>query len=175
MSTQLAIAPNGKTGAFISPRKYANPFSEFRHEMDGLFDKFFASKPAYDFRLSDLENDDKKAKPNKDLIVPDIDISETKNNIWLRAELPGLSAKNLDIILRDGVLTLKGEKKLKKGADEENIRVLECCYGTFERKLTLPHGIDQDKIKATFQDGVLTIEIPKVAQKSVKEKLILIS
>ncbi len=170
MTTQLAIAPNGKTSTLGTPRKYANPFSEFRHEMDGLFDRFFASKPAYDFRLRG-----KNAKFNKDLIVPDIDIRETKNNIWLRAELPGLSAKNLDITLGDSVLTLKGEKKLKKSAGEENIRVLECCYGTFERSLTLPRGIDQDKIKATFQDGVLAIEIPKVAQEPMPEKRILIS
>jgi HSP20 family protein len=172
MATLIAHSTNDKTGALIAPRKYANPFSEFRHEMDGLFDRFFASKPAYDFRFPELEKGGKNAKLNKDLIVPDIDIRETKNNIWLRAELPGLSAKNLDITFKDGVLTLKGEKKLKKGAGEENIRVLECCYGTFERSLTLPRGIDQDKIKATFEDGVLTIEIPKVAQAPGPEKRI---
>ena len=60
MATQLAIAPNGKTSTLGTPLKYANPFSEFRHEMDGLFDRFFASKPAYDFRLPDLENGGKR-------------------------------------------------------------------------------------------------------------------
>lgn len=180
MVTQIAHSTNGPIGALVNPRQYANPFSEFRHEMDGLFDRFFASKPAYDFRLPVLETARKNTKLKNDLtktdmIVPDIDIRETKSKIWLRAELPGLSTKNLEITLRDGVLTLKGEKKLKKGADEEKIRVLECCYGTFERSFTLPHGIDQDAIKATFQDGLLVIEIPKGVQNIGPEKRIRIN
>ena len=178
MATQLAHSTNSTTDALAIPRKYANPFSEFRHEMDGLFDRFFSSRPAFDFRLSEVKNtglDTKLKNLKKDMIVPDIDIRETKSNIWLRAELPGLTTNNLDITVRDGVLSLKGEKKLKKGADQEKIRVLECCYGTFERNFTLPRGIDEENIKATFQDGILVIEIPKIAQELGPEKHIRIN
>jgi len=158
-----------------SHRTYANPFSEFRHEMDGLFDKFFTHKQAYDFGVPITADAGKKPAFKTGMVVPDIDIRETKKNFWLRAELPGLTDKDIEITLRDGILTLSGEKKFEKDWDDENVRVLECEYGKFQRSFTLPVWVDQGKITAKFENGVLSVFMPKVPEKKSAEKRILIS
>lgn len=157
------------------PHKFANPFSEFRHEMDGLFDKFFASRPTFDFRLPVTESFSTVTTPKVGMIVPEIDILESKKNIKLRAELPGMEKDNIDLTLQEGILTFKGEKKFEKASEEDNVPVVECRYGKFARTFTLPSSVDQSQIKAKFKNGVLTINLPKLAEKKWPEKRIQIT
>jgi HSP20 family protein len=156
-------------------RKFANPFSQFRNEMDTLFDKFFSSRPAFDFRLPVTESFSTMTAPVTGMFVPEIDIYESKKGITLRAELPGLSVEDVKLALREGVLTLEGEKAFEQTADDENIPVVECRYGKFQRFFTLPGSVDQDSIKAKFKNGVLTVFMPKLYEKKWPEKRIAIS
>lgn len=164
-----------RTDKTMTHPKYANPFSAFRHEMDDLFDKFFASRPAFDFRLPLVEEYTKALSSKKGMIVPDIDIHETKDAIWLRSELPGLTVKDVEITLKDGVLTIYGEKRYEWDKKDDTIHVMECRYGTFQRSFTLPFSVDDTKIKANFKDGVLEVFMPKVEGKKTFEKKIKIN
>ena len=154
---------------------FANPFSEFRQEMDGLFDRFFSARPAFDFRFPVRESFDTLETPRIGLIIPEIDIHESKKNIKLRAELPGMEKDDIKLTLQEGIITLKGEKKFEQEYDEDNAHVVECRYGKFERTFTLPSSVDQSQIRATFRNGVLTIWLPKLPEKKWPEKQIQIS
>lgn len=172
MPTILTPETNEKTPV---PHKFANPFSEFRHEMDGLFDRFFSARPAFDFRLPVTESFSTLTTSKAGMMVPELDIHESKKNIKLRAELPGMERDNIGLTLQEGVLTLQGEKKFEQESDEENIPVVECRYGKFERSFTLPSSVDESQITAKFKDGVLIILLPKLAEKKWPEKQIQIS
>jgi HSP20 family protein len=82
----------------------------------------------------------------------------------LTAEVPGLSEKDVEIKIEDNVLSLQGERKLEKETREENYHRIERAYGAFYRSFTLPNYIDQDKIKAEHENGVLKITMPKKAE-----------
>ena len=95
------------------------------------------------------------------MIAPAVDISESEHGLIVSAELPGLRKDQVKLTIEDGVLTISGEKKFeeeKKGTDYHRV---ERRYGSFHRSFTMPSGVDADKAKAKFEDGVLTIEIPK--------------
>jgi len=104
-------------------------------------------------------------REEKDLVSstwsPSVDIFETENEIVLTAELPGIEDKDIEIKLDDNTLTLKGERQLEKETKEENYHRIERSYGSFYRSFTLPHYVDQDKIRAEHEHGVLKILIPK--------------
>ncbi|MEE9137362.1 MAG: Hsp20/alpha crystallin family protein [candidate division NC10 bacterium] len=92
---------------------------------------------------------------------PPVDIYETAESLVLRAELPGLSKEDIDIQVRDNRLTLKGERWHEKEVKQENYLRVERAYGTFQRAFVLPTDIQFDKIRATFKDGVMEVNIPK--------------
>lgn len=172
MATQQPPQTTGKTPVH---HKFANPFSEFRYQMDGLFDKFFATRPAFDFRLPVTESFSTLTAPKVGMMVPEIDIHETKKFIKLKAELPGMEKNDIKLTMQEGILTFSGEKKFEEESEEDNIPVVECQYGKFERTFTLPSSVDQSKVKANFKNGVLTITVPKLAEKKWPEKRIQIS
>jgi HSP20 family protein len=95
---------------------------------------------------------------------PAVDIYETADSIVLKAELPGLSRENIDIQVRDNTLTLKGERKFEREVKDENYLRIERSYGAFQRGFSLPAVIQQDKIKATFKEGVLEVSMPKAEE-----------
>ena len=92
---------------------------------------------------------------------PPVDIYETEENIILKAELPGVSPESVSIEVNENMLSLKGERKLEKGLLDENYHRMERYYGTFHRAFSLPYPVDSEGIKASFNDGVLKISIPK--------------
>jgi HSP20 family protein len=92
---------------------------------------------------------------------PSVDIFETENELVLTAEVPGIDEKDIEIKLEDNTLTLKGERKLEKETKEENYHRIERAYGSFYRSFTLPSYIDQDKISAEHQNGILKVIMPK--------------
>ena len=101
---------------------------------------------------------------------PAVDIYETENAIVLKAELPGLTKENIELSIHDGVLTLKGERKFEKEVKEENYHRIERAYGSFQRSFSLPTAIEEDKIKASFKEGILEVTLPKA--EAVKPKQI---
>jgi HSP20 family protein len=93
--------------------------------------------------------------------APAVDIYEQEGSIVLKAELPGVDPKDVDIRLENNVLTLLGERKIDQEVKRENYHRVERAYGSFTRSFTLPTVVDQEKIKAAFKDGVLQVTLPK--------------
>jgi HSP20 family protein len=93
--------------------------------------------------------------------TPAVDIFETDNAIVLKAELPGLRTEDIDIEVDENVLTLRGERRFDDKVDEGRYYRLERAYGHFQRSLTLPQGVKADEISASFENGVLTVRVPK--------------
>jgi HSP20 family protein len=92
---------------------------------------------------------------------PVVDVLEKDGNLVLRAEIPGIEQKEIEVQLNGNVLTLKGERKLEHQEDRSNYYRMERYSGIFARSFTLPETVDRDKIKADYKDGVLTITIPQ--------------
>ena len=104
--------------------------------------------------------------------VPAIDMYQTDNDVVVKAALPGIKADDVQINVTGDVLTIKGEMKEKSETKEKNYHIREQRWGTFERSVMLPTNVVSDKAKAEFEDGVLTITLPKAEE--VKPKLITI-
>jgi HSP20 family protein len=90
-----------------------------------------------------------------------VDIYEQDGNIVMKAELPGVDPKAVDIRLENNTLTLRGERKLDKEVKQDNYHRVERSYGGFSRSFTLPTVVDQGNIKAEYKDGVLKLTLPK--------------
>ncbi len=94
-------------------------------------------------------------------VFPRVDIYEDVNEIVVRAELPGLERKSVELIIEEGTLTLRGERHLEKEDKRENYRRVECWYGSFARSFALPHTVDREKVRAEMRDGMLYVHVPK--------------
>lgn len=92
---------------------------------------------------------------------PSMEVVETDGAVEITTELPGMDDKDVEISVAEGVLTIRGEKKFEKDEKKKNYRLVERSYGSFERAIALPAGVDASKIKATMTKGVLKIEFPK--------------
>ena len=101
--------------------------------------------------------------------VPSLDVAETKNEIVVKAEVPGMDPKDIDVSLSDGILTIKGEKKQEKEKKEEDYHLVERSYGSFTRSVQLPAQVRSDKIQASHKNGVLRIVLPKSEEAKKKE------
>ncbi|HYY24711.1 MAG TPA: Hsp20/alpha crystallin family protein [Candidatus Udaeobacter sp.] len=95
---------------------------------------------------------------------PAVDILESKEEYLIRAELPGMKKEDLNLEVKDGTLTLTGERKSEKPADGVEYRSVERVNGKFLRSFTLPETVKHDEIQATYTDGVLEIHVPKAEQ-----------
>ncbi|OVE80508.1 hypothetical protein BVY01_00095 [bacterium I07] len=111
------------------------------------------------FRGYGLDSDDSDTVWN-----PIIDLSETETSYEIKAEMPGLNKKDIQISFKENVLSLTGEKKGETEEKEPNYHRLERSYGKFERSFRFPKDVKQDSIKASFKNGVLTVEIPKAEE-----------
>jgi HSP20 family protein len=96
--------------------------------------------------------------------TPAVDIQETDDAYRIHAELPGLTKDDIQITLENNVLRLSGERKLEKDVKQENYHRIERTYGTFSRSFALPTQVSPDKVEAKFENGVLTIVVPKAEQ-----------
>ena len=92
---------------------------------------------------------------------PSVDIFENDNEVIVKAELPGMNAKDIEVKLENNVLMLKGERRFEKETKEENYHRVEREYGIFSRSFALPTAINEDKVTAEYKDGVLKIVMPK--------------
>jgi HSP20 family protein len=131
-------------------------------EMNRLFNDFFASTP------------DRTGEGTFSW-SPLVDITETKDDIIVNAEVPGMKKDDIKIVIQDNVLTLKGERQKEKEEKEKKYHRVERSYGTFERSFSLPVSIQVDQVKADYKEGVLTIHLPKAEEAKPKEVSINIS
>lgn len=131
--------------------------SRLRREMDRLWDDYFGSGR-------------RGLRPMTAEFAPAVDVKETDTEIVVKAEVPGMDAKDINISVTGDVLTIKGEKKSEREEKEENYHVVERSYGSFARSLALPAAVDLDKIEAKYDKGVLTVTCPK--KEEVKPKSI---
>ena len=92
---------------------------------------------------------------------PHVDVYEDVNEIVIRADLPGLERKNVELIIEEGTLTLRGERRLEREDKRENYRRVECWYGNFARTFALPPTVDREKVRAEMREGVLYVHVPK--------------
>jgi HSP20 family protein len=102
--------------------------------------------------------------------APAVDIYETDKEIVMKAELPEMQEKDIEIKVEDNILILSGERRMEKEVKEENYHRIERAYGSFNRSFTLPRTVDRDNIKASYKDGVLKVLLPK--KEEVKPKQI---
>ena len=130
---------------------YADPFQAFRTEMDRLAESFFG-RSLTPFRAGDGE---------MGMVMPSIDVKEDDKAIILSAELPGMKEDDVNLEVKNGVLTLKGEKKHSYDETKDDVQIMERRYGAVQRTLRLPDSVDPENIEATFDDGVLTVTMPK--------------
>ena len=92
---------------------------------------------------------------------PTADVVETANDIVIKAELPGIDAKDVDVRIENGVLSIQGQRNAEKETEDKGFRRIERTYGTFFRSFVLPPNVEVDKIAATFVNGVLEVRMPK--------------
>lgn len=140
----------------IVPWKPLGELTTLRREMDSLWDRFFPETPFHERFITHEW-------------LPSIDLAETKEKLVVKAELPGLEAKDVELTITDDILTIKGEKKAEKEEKDEHHFFVERYAGTFERRIKLPTLVKTDKIDAVFDKGVLTITLPKSEEAKKKE------
>ena len=92
---------------------------------------------------------------------PSVDIYETEQELVLRADLPDLSEKDIDVRVENNMLTIRGERKFEKNVSEDNYLRMERAYGSFSRSFVLPSTVDESKVSADYKDGVLRVHLPK--------------
>ncbi len=135
-----------------------NPMVSLHREMNRLFDNMFRGF------------DDARMWGGRQVEWPRIDVEETDKNYRVTAELPGLDEKDVEVLLQDGMLTIRGEKKLENESQDRTFS--ERFYGRFERQLSLDRDVDQEGANAAFKNGVLTVTIPRSAQAVERRKRI---
>ncbi|HEY0703053.1 MAG TPA: Hsp20/alpha crystallin family protein [Candidatus Acidoferrales bacterium] len=100
---------------------------------------------------------------------PAVDIYETENELVLKADLPDVSEKDIDVRVENNMLTIRGERKFEQSVAEDNYLRIERTYGSFSRSFGLPNTVNTDAIKADYRDGVLRVELPKRAESKPKQ------
>lgn len=140
-----------------------HPLVTLRDEIDRLFDSV-ASAP-FGWRMSDLDPFRRfGALPSLGDITPHTDVKESDTEIVITAELPGMEDKDVEITLSDGILTLRGEKRVETEDKHGDYHLTERRYGSFHRTFRLPETVDAEKISAAIDKGVLTVTLPKTAE-----------
>ena len=100
--------------------------------------------------------------------APVVDIIESDNALTVKAELPGIEAKDVAVTIDNNVLTLRGERRLKKEVEKDNYHRMERAYGTFARSFVLPAFVDAENVKAEFKNGLLIVTVPKKANATTR-------
>jgi HSP20 family protein len=122
----------------------------FQSDIDRVFDAFFGGRAV--------------GGANRRW-VPPMDLVETDDHLVLKADLPGLAEDDVKIEINDDVLTVSGERKTERQERKDGYHRVERAYGSFSRSLSLPHGVDADQVRASFDKGVLEVRIPKPAER----------
>ena len=134
-----------------------HPVAELYQRMNDLFADFFDGNMGL-FRPGTAADSEVL------MSMPTFDVSETEKAVEVRAELPGMDEKDIEVTLDENILTVRGEKKQERTENKKNYYLSECRYGEFHRAVPLPAGIDRDHVKAAFKKGVLRITLPKTEE-----------
>ena len=129
-----------------------NPFKDIekaRSEMDRLWDTFLFGRPKISWLAEEEE------------WQPAIDVAETESELVVNVEIPGMDPKDIDVLLSEETLFIKGEKKQEAEEKEADYHLIERSYGTFIRSIPLPAEVQSEKISASYKNGVLTVILPK--------------
>jgi HSP20 family protein len=146
----------------------ADPFADLRQQIDRVFEGFFGNS-LMPFGRSSMPSEPffaTSARP------PNVDVKELADGYEIAAELPGIDEKDIDVTVREGVLTLRGEKRFEKKEENENLFLSERSYGTFQRSFRLPDDVDPEGITARFEKGVLKLHLPKAPEQEAATKKI---
>ncbi len=137
-----------------------DPFKEFR-EMSKALEQF-----------TNIANQVTKSEGNIASFTPTVNTREDDKAYYIEADLPGVKKEDIQLDIKDNILTISGERKLKKEVKKEDYYKVESVYGKFERSFTLPDDVDVDKIEAKSEDGVLEITLPKKVEEKKQAKKI---
>jgi HSP20 family protein len=94
-------------------------------------------------------------------VTPRVDVVETEDNIEVTAELPGIAEADIDVSVAEGMVTIRGEKKIARDEKKGDLQLSERSFGSFARSFRMPENVDEDHITATFDKGVLSLSMPK--------------
>ena len=130
-----------------------DPFLALHREMNRLFDDALRGGVA--------QGGGQGGSQGGALLAPHMDVSETDKDVRIQAELPGVSEKDIEVSLNDDLLTIRAEKRQERREERQGVHVSERSFGTFQRSLRLPFPVSQDQVQATFENGVLSVTLPK--------------
>jgi HSP20 family protein len=137
-----------RLGELMERRWGGDPFMSFYRDMNRLMEDAFRGLPL-------------GAGVGQMVATPRMDVRETDQEIRIETDLPGVSEKDIEVHLDDDVLTIRGERKAERREEKENYHLMERSMGAFQRSMRLPYQVDPQKVKATFENGVLTVLLPK--------------
>lgn len=149
----------GQAQGSVTPMHDWDPLRALRHQMERLVAGF--EWP--DFRFGLPHRTSAPLWPEVAWTVPAVDLVERNGGYELHAELPGLSADQIEVRLSDGMMIIMGEKTAEKVEDDADFHLHERSYGAFQRVFRLPAGVEGDKVKASFENGILKVTLPKTA------------
>src|SRR5918993_3658923 len=141
-----------------------DPFMSLHREMNRLFDDAFRGSTG---QMPSSQGQGGEGG----MLMPHMDVSETDKELKICADLPGVSEKDIDVRLEDDVLVIRAEKKFERKDGKENYHFVERSYGTFQRALRLPGPVDPEKVQARFENGVLTVTVPKSEQQERSRRI----
>jgi len=150
-------------GVMRGGREEDSPLFPLQREINRMFDDFFRGWDEAPFGVADGK---------QGFFQPSIDVKESDKEITIKAELPGLEEKDIEVLLADDTLTIKGEKKEEKEEQGKTYYHMERTYGSFHRVIPLPHGVDQKKVDAQYKKGVLSITLQKTEEAKAAGKKI---
>lgn len=157
MNVQQPVATGAKAPV-ANPGASLSPFQRMRLDVDRLFDRFF--QDAWDFRNWGYSSGD---------WAPALEVRETDNAFQVRAEIPDVDPKDIEIQVHDNVLTLTGKRETKQESNENGAHYSEIRYGSFHRAIPLNTPVNPDAVSAEYAKGVLTIDLKKVEAKKAKK------
>jgi len=160
----MAQEINKREQTGVPESKHLDPFTAMRAEMDRVFDNFLGGRWSSPSNL--LGGVTGSAN------VPDVDVRESESEIVVEAELPGMDEKDIDVTLKNGVLSIKGEKKTEHEEKKDDYHVRERSYGSFQRSFRMPDTIDDEQVSAKFENGVLRVALSKRAEAVKNERKI---
>jgi HSP20 family protein len=146
----------------VAPWRPFTGLTRWETEMDRMMDDFFGRRMRAWWPERWLGRE-------TEVTAPSVDVYEEKDDIIVKAELPGMDKNDIEVNISDSQLILKGEKKKEEKVEEENYYRCERSYGAFFRTLELPSTVQADKIKASFKNGVLEVRLPKTEEAKSKE------
>jgi HSP20 family protein len=174
-SAKVPVKSEERPGGGMLERPWESLMS-LRDEIDRMFDEIWSGGMLSPFRRrrQGLTEPFRGTPLAWGAGMPAVDVIDKEKEVQVRAELPGMDEKDIDVRLSDGTLIIRGEKKEEREEREEgrNYYVSERRYGSFQRSIPIPEGVDRDKVDASFQKGVLTITLPKTPEAQQKAKKI---